>query len=53
MGRFDNTQGDEDEIEAEFQTIKEERYQFQGDEENEDWYCNHFVEQNEMVIADR
>lgn len=38
MGRYDNLHGDEDEIEAEFQEIKEERYQLEGDEENEDWY---------------
>ncbi len=38
MGRYDNLHGDEDEIEAEFQRIKEEVYQAQGDEESDDWY---------------
>jgi hypothetical protein len=35
MGEY---HGDEDEIEQELRLIKEERYQLQGDEENEDWY---------------
>jgi hypothetical protein len=38
MGRFDDLNGDEDELESEYQRLKEERYEASGDEENEDWY---------------
>lgn len=53
MGRYDRLCGDEDEIYSEFQKIKEARYEAHGDEENEDWYCNQFVDPRDMVTADR
>ncbi len=53
MGRYDNLHGDEDEIDAELRLIKEERYNYHGDEENDDWYCNHFEDPRCMVIGDR